>query len=48
MVDTKELYMRGALVFDALIDYLLTHTALKDAEQIILAGSSGNVSVHKL
>lgn len=41
IVNSKALYMRGALVFDALIEYLTTVTLFKDAEQIILAGSSG-------
>lgn len=39
-MNSKSLYMRGALVFDALITYLTTKTLFKNAEQIILAGSS--------
>ncbi|KAK7108162.1 hypothetical protein V1264_015948 [Littorina saxatilis] len=39
-VNSKKVYMRGALVFDALIEYLATFTLFKDAEQIIFAGSS--------
>ncbi|XP_076444402.1 uncharacterized protein LOC143282639 [Babylonia areolata] len=40
IVDSKQLHMKGALVFDAVIDYLSAFTLFKDAEQIILAGSS--------
>ena len=39
-IKSRSLYMRGAPVFDALIEYLTSTTGLKDAEQIILSGTS--------
>ena len=41
---SKRLYLRGFQVFNALIDYLLEHTELKTADQVILIGSSGKTS----
>ncbi|KAK3098676.1 hypothetical protein FSP39_021875 [Pinctada imbricata] len=42
---SKILYLRGFQVFNAVIDYLLEHTELKYADQVILAGtSSGGVA----
>ncbi|KAK7486588.1 hypothetical protein BaRGS_00022113 [Batillaria attramentaria] len=38
--NSKKLYLRGALIFDTLIEHLQTQTLFRDAEQIILAGSS--------
>ncbi|PVD28472.1 hypothetical protein C0Q70_11060 [Pomacea canaliculata] len=40
LMNSKQLYLRGAIVFDVLIDYLRTYTLFRDAEQIILTGSS--------
>ncbi|CAG5121807.1 unnamed protein product, partial [Candidula unifasciata] len=37
---SKPLYIRGALVFDTLIEYLIANTGLGAAEQVVLAGSS--------
>ena len=39
---SEQLYLRGSRVFDALIDHLASATLFKDAEQVILAGSSSN------
>lgn len=38
---SKKLYLAGFQVFNALIDYLVEHTELKGADQVILIGSSG-------
>ncbi|XP_005111140.1 pectin acetylesterase 5 [Aplysia californica] len=37
---SRSLYMRGGRIFEALIEYLMSTTGLKDAEQIILSGTS--------
>lgn len=37
---SKKLYLAGFQVFNALIDYLVEHTELKGADQVILIGSS--------
>ncbi|XP_041354310.1 pectin acetylesterase 5-like [Gigantopelta aegis] len=36
----RKLYMRGAVILETLIDYLLRHTNLSTAQQVILVGSS--------
>ncbi|KAH9525098.1 Pectin acetylesterase 5 [Bulinus truncatus] len=38
--ESQPLFLRGAVVFDALIDYLKVSTELGEAEQVVLAGSS--------
>uniref|UniRef100_A0A2C9LBW4 Pectin acetylesterase n=1 Tax=Biomphalaria glabrata TaxID=6526 RepID=A0A2C9LBW4_BIOGL len=38
--ESQSLYLRGAVVLEALIDYLKESTDLAEAEQVVLAGSS--------
>ena len=40
--------MRGAVIFDTLIEYLTKATHFGNAEQIVLAGSSGDLFVFVL
>ncbi|BFZ25154.1 hypothetical protein BsWGS_28193 [Bradybaena similaris] len=38
--ESQPVYLRGALVFDTLMEYVVANTGLGDAEQVVLAGSS--------